>query len=274
MIDFSKMCMHTITTKPWKLSEAVENYAQHGIGGVSVWQDSAQQLGARKSGDLIRKNGMEVVSYVRGGFFPHSSKAKRDKAIEDNKKMIDEAAELGAPMLVLVCGAEPAQDLEESRKQIQGGIESLVNYATQNKVQLTIEPLHPMYADTRSAINSLEQANCMAEAIDSKWVGVAVDVYHLWWDPNLEKEIYRCQEHGNFSAFHICDWNVPTTDLLLDRGLMGEGCIKLQQIKNWVAKSGFNGFHEVEIFSEKFWKLDQNEFMDKIVKSYSNYWES
>ena len=103
---------------------------------------------------------------------------------------------------------------------------------------------------------------------------MAVDVYHLWWDPDLEEEIYRCQEHGNFSAFHICDWNVPTTDLLLDRGLMGEGCIKLDQIKKWVIKSGFEGFHEVEIFSEKFWKQDQKEFMDKIVKSFSDYWKS
>ena len=274
MADLSKMCMHTITTKPWKLTQAVEHYAQSGVRGVSVWQDSAQELGPLKSGDLIRENNLEVVSYVRGGFFPHSSKAKRDKAIHDNKKMIDEAAELGAPMLVLVCGAEPNLDLEESRKQIQGGIEAIVHYAAENKVQLTIEPLHPMYADTRSAINTLRQANVMAEAIASKWLGVAVDVYHLWWDPDLEEEIYRCQEHGNFSAFHICDWKVPTTDLLLDRGLMGEGCIKLDQIKKWVIKSGFEGFHEVEIFSEKFWKQDQKEFMDKIVKSYSDYWGS
>ena len=113
MADLSKMCIHTITTKPWKLTQAVEHYAESGVRGVSVWQDSAQELGPLKSGDLIRENNLEVVSYVRGGFFPHSRKAKRDKAIHDNKKMIDEAAELGAPMLVLVCGAEPNLDLEE-----------------------------------------------------------------------------------------------------------------------------------------------------------------
>jgi sugar phosphate isomerase/epimerase len=217
---------------------------------------------------------MEVVSYVRGGFFPHTNKSGREKAIIENKKMIDEAAELGAPMLVLVCGAEPNQSLEESRKQIQAGIESLLNHAEKNNVQLTIEPLHPMYADTRSAINTLQQANDMAVAIDSKWVGVAVDVYHLWWDPDLENQIYRCQQHGNLSAFHICDWNVPTTDLLLDRGLMGEGCIKLERIKKWMLDAGFEGYHEVEIFSEKFWQMDQKEFLDNVVHSYSAYWES
>ncbi|HZJ21485.1 MAG TPA: sugar phosphate isomerase/epimerase family protein [Pricia sp.] len=274
MSDLSKLCIHTITTKPWKLSEAVDHYAKAGVKGISVWQDSAQELGPAKSGNLIRENGMEVVSYVRGGFFPHSTKAKREKAIADNKKMIDEAAELGAPMLVLVCGAEPDQTLEESRKQIQGGIESLIDHASQRKVELTIEPLHPMYADTRSAINTLQQANEMAEAIASEWVGVAVDVYHLWWDPDLKNQINRCQKNGNLSAFHICDWNVPTKDMLLDRGLMGEGCIPLERIKKWVLDAGFEGYHEVEIFSERFWKLNQKDFLDTIVKNYSEYWGS
>jgi len=274
MTDLSKLCIHTITTKPWKLTEAVDHYAQAGVKGISVWQDSAKELGTKASGNLIRKNGMEVVSYVRGGFFPHSTKAKRDKAITDNKKMIDETAELGAPMLVLVCGAEPNQVLEESRKQIQGGIEALIDHASQSKVELTIEPLHPMYADTRSAINTLGQANDMAEALASESVGIAVDVYHLWWDPDLETQTKRCQDNGNLSAFHICDWNVPTNDMLLDRGLMGEGCIPLGRIKKWVLDAGFEGHHEVEIFSEKFWKEDQKEFLDRIVESYSEYWKS
>lgn len=274
MSEKSKLCIHTITTKPWKLSEAVDQYAKVGVKGISVWQDSAQELGPTKSGNLIRENGMEVVSYVRGGFFPHSSKAKREKAIADNKKMIDEAAELGAPMLVLVCGAEPDQVLEESRKQIQGGIQFLIDHASQCNVELTIEPLHPMYADTRSAINTLQQANEIAEAVASEWVGVAVDVYHVWWDPDLKHQIYRCQKNGNLSAFHICDWNVPTNDMLLDRGLMGEGCIPLDRMKKWVLDAGFEGYHEVEIFSEKFWKVNQKDFLDNIVKSYSKYWES
>jgi sugar phosphate isomerase/epimerase len=135
-------------------------------------------------------------------------------------------------------------------------------------VKLSIEPLHPMYADTRSAINTLGQANDMAEALNSPWVGVAVDVYHLWWDPDLEQEINRCGKHGNLLAFHICDWNVPTTDLLLDRGLMGEGCIRLPAIRGWVEETGFKGFYEVEIFSNKFWKEDQSEFLKKIIKAY------
>ncbi len=274
MTTFSKCCIHTITTKPWSLPEAVDRYAAAGVAGISVWQDSAAVLGPKKSGERIRESGLEVVSYVRGGFFPHTSKAAREKALDQNRTMIDEAAALGAPMLVLVCGAEPQQDLAESRKQIQDGIAALLPHAAQHKVQLTIEPLHPMYADTRSAINTLGQANQMAIALESAWVGVAVDVYHLWWDPHLKASIEQCHAHGKLSAFHICDWNVPTTDMLLDRGLMGEGCIDLKKIKDWVLQTGFQGYHEVEIFSERFWKEDQQVFLDKIVKSYQDYWEA
>ena len=171
-------------------------------------------------------------------------------------------------MIVLVCGADAGQSLEESRKQIQDGIAEILPVAQAANIKLAIEPLHPMYADTRSAINTLGQANDMAVELNSEWVGVAVDVYHLWWDPDLEQEIKRCGDNGHLFAFHVCDWNVPTNDLLLDRGLMGEGCIPIKKIRSWVEATGFEGFYEVEIFSEKFWKQDQAEFLNKIITAY------
>jgi sugar phosphate isomerase/epimerase len=128
-----------------------------------------------------------------------------------------------------------------------------------------------MYADTRSAINTLRQANDMASAIGSNWVGVAVDVYHLWWDPELEHEISRCGKDGHLFAFHICDWNVPTVDLLNDRGLMGEGCIPVRKIRGWVEAAGFKGFNEVEIFSNRWWKEDQSTFLEKIISAYFHH---
>jgi sugar phosphate isomerase/epimerase len=211
------------------------------------------------------------VSLCRGGFFPSKDSGKRKGAIDDNRRAIAEAAELGTSLIVLVCGAEPSQPLEESRKQIRDGIEAILPEAAAAGVKLAIEPLHPMYADTRSAINTLAQANDMAEALNSAWVGVAVDVYHLWWDPSLEKEIKRCGEAGNLSAFHICDWKVPTSDLLLDRGLMGEGCIPVKQIRSWVEATGFLGFNEVEIFSTAYWKEDQADFLQKIINAYKEH---
>lgn len=269
--DLSRLCIHTITTKPWKIEEAAEKFASAGVRGITVWRDALEGRDVKTTGQRLREHGLEIVSLCRGGFFPSVDAAKRKAAIDDNRKAIDEAFALGAGMVVLVCGAEPRQPLHDSRAQIREGIEAVLPHAMDARVKLAIEPLHPMYADTRSAINTLGQANDMAEAIGSQWVGVAVDVYHLWWDPALEEEIARCGRNNNLFAFHICDWNVPTTDMLNDRGLMGEGCIPVKKIRGWVEDAGFDGFNEVEIFSNKFWSGDQSVFLDKIIHAYKEH---
>lgn len=266
--DLNRLCIHTITTKPWSIEEAAEKYATAGIKGISVWRQYLEGRNIYKTGELLRNHGLEIISLVRGGFFCSTEASKREEAISENKKAIDEAAALGAPMVVLVCGADPQQSLDISRNQIQEAIEKLLPYAEENQVKLAIEPLHPMYADTRSAVNTLGQANDMAESINSEYCGVAVDVYHLWWDPDLENQIMRCGKGGNLLAFHICDWLSPTVDFLNDRGLMGEGCIPIKKIRGWVEKAGFNGFNEVEIFSDRLWAEDQNKFLSKIIDAY------
>jgi sugar phosphate isomerase/epimerase len=268
LTDLAQLCIHTITTKPWSIEDAAKNFSSAGVSGITVWRDALAGRNTKHTGNMLRDHGLKIVSLCRGGFFPSRDPSKRKAALDDNRKAIEEAADLGAPMVVLVCGADPTQSLEDSRKQIHDGIAAVLPEAKAAGVTLAIEPLHPMYADTRSAINTLSQANDMAEALNSPQVGVAVDVYHLWWDPFLEHEIKRCGKNNHLFAFHICDWNVPTTDFLWDRGLMGEGCIPVRKIRDWVEATGFNGFYEVEIFSNKFWKEDQHEFLNKIIKAY------
>lgn len=268
LTDLSQLCIHTITTKPWSIEEAVQNFSKEGVKGITVWRDALTGRDIKQTGQLLRNNGLSIVSLCRGGFFPAKEIAKRKIAIDDNRKAIDEAAELGAPMIVLVCGADANQSLEDSRKQIRDGIAEVLPQAKAAGIKLAIEPLHPMYADTRSAINTLAQANDMAVELNSPFVGVAADVYHLWWDPALEQEIKRCGENNHLFAFHICDWNVPTNDFLWDRGLMGEGCIPVRKIRGWVEETGFDGFYEVEIFSTKFWEMDQSQFLNKIITAY------
>ncbi len=269
--DLSKLCIHTITTKPWPIETAAEKFAEAGVRGITVWRDALEKRNIQQTGNVLRQHQLQIISLCRGGFFPATSAEKRQAALEENKKAIDEAAALGAPMIVLVCGAEPGQPLAISRQQIQDGIEALLPYAEEHQVKLAIEPLHPMYADTRSAINTLGQANDMAEAISSSWVGVAVDVYHLWWDNHLQSEIMRCGRNNHLFAFHICDWNVPTLDMLNDRGLMGEGCINVPEIRSWVEAAGFTGFTEVEIFSNRFWQMEQDAFLEKIKEAYLTF---
>ena len=268
LTDLSRLCIHTITTKPWDIETAARRFSEAGIGGITVWRDALEGRDIKRTGDMLRESNLKIVSLCRGGFFPHLESSGREAAIDENRRAIDEAASLGAPLVVLVCGAVAGQSLNDSRKQIHDGIAAILPHAEAAGVRLAIEPLHPMYADSRSAINTLAQANDLAEDLNSPWVGVAVDVYHLWWDPSLEREIRRCGENGNLSAFHICDWKTPTTDLLNDRGLMGEGCINIRQIREWVETAGFNGFNEVEIFSSRYWAEDQSVFLDQIKQAY------
>lgn len=269
--DLARLCVHTITTKPWPIETAAARYAAAGVKGITVWRDALDGRDPAKVRTLLQEHGLAVVSLCRGGFFPAMTAADRAKALDDNRRAIAEAHALGAPHVVLVCGAVPGLPLTEARTQIREGIAALLSECAAAGVKLAIEPLHPMYADSRSAINTLGQANDMAEALDSPWVGVAVDVYHLWWDPMLEQEIARCGRLKKIFAYHVCDWKTPTTDLLLDRGLMGEGCIPLRQIRAWVEAAGFNGFNEVEIFSNRYWAEDQDAFLAKIVHAYRSH---
>ena len=269
--DLSKLCIHTVTTKPWNIEEAARNYSANGVKGITVWRDALAGRNIEKTGEMLRQYDLSVVSLCRGGFFPSKEFSRRQTAIDDNRKAIEEAFKLGTKLIVLVCGADPLQSLDDSRKQIYEGISAILPEAEAAGIKLAIEPLHPMYADTRSAINTLAQANEMAETLNSPWVGVAVDVYHVWWDPQLAQGIERCGKNGKLLAFHISDWKSPTVDMLNDRGLMGEGCIPLRRIRSWVEAAGFTGFNEVEIFSNNYWKQDQFEFLKNIVKAYKSY---
>ena len=269
--SLSQLCIHTITTKPWPIETAAERFAAAGVKGITVWRDAMDGRDPGKVGAMLRDNGLSVVSLCRGGFFPAPTADGREKAINDNRRAIAEAHALGAPHVVLVCGAVPGMPLTEARAQIRDGIAAVLPDCAAAGVKLAVEPLHPMYADSRSAINTLGQANDLCEQLDSPLVGVAVDVYHLWWDPALEAEIARCGKLQKLFAYHVCDWKTPTTDLLLDRGLMGEGCIPLRQIRQWVEAAGFNGWNEVEVFSTTHWSGDQQQFLDKIIQAYRDH---
>lgn len=266
--DTSKLCVHTITTKPWSIEEAMDKYSEAGIGGITVWRQWLDGRDITSVGEKLRERNLEIVSLCRGGFFPAKTQLGLDEAIEDNRRAIREAAELGAPMIVLVCGAVPGQPLEESRKQIADGIAAVLPLAEEHGIRLAIEPLHPLYADDRSAINTMASANAVCDQLDHSLVGIAADVYHIWWDPDLAAQIQLTGEKGRLFAFHICDWLTPTSDLLNDRGLMGEGCIDVRGIRAMVEATGFSGFNEVEVFSDRWWSQDQDEFLQAIRSAY------
>jgi sugar phosphate isomerase/epimerase len=197
---------------------------------------------------------MQVTGYCRGGMFPAADAAGRQAAVDDNKRAIDEAAALGAQCLVLVAGGLPpgSRDIGSARQMVADGIAAVLPHARANNMPLAIEPLHPMYAGDRACINTLAQALDLCAALDDG-VGVAIDTYHVWWDPDLAAQIARAGSDKRILAYHICDWLVPTRDILLDRGMMGDGVVDLPHIRTLVAKAGYRGYTEVEIFSAADW---------------------
>jgi sugar phosphate isomerase/epimerase len=250
------LSLNTATVrKQWNLAQMIDGCARHGIRGISPWRDQVAQMGLSDAKRSIREKGLTVTGLCRGGFF--TAKDWRD----DNRRAIEEAHELGAQCLVLVVGGllPGSKDLFLSRERIRDGIETILPEAKKAGIPLAIEPLHPMQAAERACINTLEQALDICDALGDG-IGVAVDVYHVWWDPKLQSQIARAGKR--ILAHHICDWLVPTRDLLNDRGMMGDGVIDLPLIRSWVEAAGYSGFQEVEIFSElDWWKRDPDEVL-------------
>ena len=236
----------------WALPDAIEACTRRGIMAVDPWRDQVAAVGLDASVRAIRDNGVRVTGYCRGGMFPAADIAGWQRALDDNRRAIDEAAALGAECLVLVVGGLPkgSRDIAAARRMVADGIAAVLPHAAACNVPLAIEPLHPMYAADRACVNTLAQALDLCDLIGDG-VGVAIDAYHVWWDPDLAAQIARA---GNrILAYHVCDWLVPTRDLLLDRGMMGDGVIDLKALGAMVEKAGYRGHTEVEIFSAVDW---------------------
>ncbi len=258
------------------LTDIIEACVSRGINAISPWRDQVAAVGLNTISKLVKTHGLKLSGYCRGGMFPATTAAGIQAADADNRQAVDEACELNAPCLVLVVGGLPGalagqaahKNIQQSRDQVFEGIEKLLAYAKSCNMPLAIEPLHPMYAADRACINTLEQALDVCDKLDplqTGALGVAVDVYHVWWDPKLQQQIERAGQK-RLLAFHVCDWLTPTRDLLNDRGMMGDGVIDIPKIRGWVEEQGFNGFSEVEIFSiENWWQRDHSEVLDTCI---------
>ncbi|MDX0596259.1 TIM barrel protein [Sinorhizobium medicae] len=251
-------------------AEAVDVCLKHGITAIAPWRDQVAAIGLEEASRIVRSNGLKLTGLCRGGFFPAPDAAGREKAIDDNKRAVDEAAELGADCLVLVVGGLPggSKNIDAARSMVLEGIAAVLPHARAAGVPLAIEPLHPMYAADRACVNTLGQALDICEAL-GPGVGAAIDVYHVWWDPDLNEQIARAGRMKAILAHHICDWLVPTKDMLNDRGMMGDGVIDLKAIRREVEAAGFHGAQEVEIFSaDNWWKRPAEEVIATCVERY------
>lgn len=267
--SLDRISLNQITTNRWSLQEAVDGCLRAEVPWIAIWRHKIEDIGLEKSKKIIRDAGIKVSSVCRGGMFPALTAKEREKRLDDNKRAVEEAAEIGAETLVLVCGASPDKNLHEARKMVAEGIEKLVPFAKEYGVTLGIEPLHPMYCAERSVINTLAQANDLAEQYSPEEVGVIVDVFHVFWDPDLFKEIKRAE--GRILGFHVSDWIVPTPDLLMGRGMMGDGVIDIKPIRKAVEEAGYTGPIEVEIFNQGIWDMPGDDVLQLMKERYLLY---
>ncbi|EAM8615699.1 sugar phosphate isomerase/epimerase [Salmonella enterica subsp. enterica] len=240
--------------KQWSLDKIIDGCVRHDIFRISPWRDQVHAIGLNVVAKKIRDNNLIVSGYCRGGMFTYESENEQRRSQDDNRRAVDEAVTIGAACLVLVVGGLPgtSKDIQSARLQVRDGIAHLLEYSRQAGMPLAIEPLHPMLAADRGCINTISQANDLCDELGGNGLGIAVDVYHTWWDPELFSQIARAGSQ-RILAFHICDWLVPTNSVYSDRGMMGDGIIDIRKIRQALESTGYKGAHEVEIFSDSNW---------------------
>jgi sugar phosphate isomerase/epimerase len=257
-----RLSLNQITADHLSLAEVVEGCGEAGIEWVGAWRHKLEPGAA----ELIRGAGLRVSSLCRGGFFPASTEAGRRERDADNRRAVEEAAGLGTDVLVLVCGGAAGAELEGARTMVAEGIERLAPHAADVGVRLAIEPLHPMMVVERSVIVTLEQALDLAERFRPDEVGVVVDAYHVWWDPDLGRQLQRAGDR--ILGYHVSDWLVPTTDMLAGRGMMGDGAIDLRGLRGQVEAAGYHGPIEVEVINKALADIPGDELIARVKASY------
>ena len=243
----------------YPIEKSIDAIAAHGFGGIAPWRREVEGHDVKAIAKRIRDAGLKVTGYCRSTYLPSLTREGMQASIESNKRALDDAATLGAESFVMVVGGLPkgSKDIAAARAQVAEGTAQLLAYGRSSGVKIALEPLHPVYAADRSCVSLLSEALDMCQqiegAVPEPALGICLDVYHVWWDPNLKRDIARAGKDKRIFGFHVCDWLVPTKDILNDRGLMGDGVIDIAAIRESVEKAGYQGLVEVEIFSEQNW---------------------
>lgn len=259
------LSLNTVTVRDrWSLAQCIDGCVRHGITGIAPWRDKLAEMGVAAAAREIRAAGLTVTGLCRGGMFPAADAAGRAAAVEDNRRAIAEAQAIGAASLVVLGGGMPpgSRDLRGAREMMREGLHAILPDARAAGVTLALEPLHPMTCADRSVLSTLRQALDLCDEL-GEGTAVALDVYHLWWDPDLPAQIARAT--GRIAGFHACDWLVPTTDLVFDRGMPGDGVIDIPGIRAMAEAAGYAGFVEIELLSRRWWGEDPDEVL-RIMK--------
>lgn len=262
----SRLSLNQKTTDRLSVPEAVDACVNADLGWIGLWREPVADFGLEESAVAVRTAGLGVSSLCRGGFFPAATDEEFEANVADNLLAVDEAARLGTDVVVLVCGGVVEGDLDRSRRQVAEGIALTAPHAAASGVRLAIEPLHPMYAADRSVVVTLSQALDIAETHPTEHVGVVIDTFHLWWDPDVWTQIERAGKR--IFSYQVCDWLDPLPDLLMGRGMMGDGVIEFRRFTEAVTAAGYDGPIEVEIFNDEIWARQPDEVIAQMIERF------
>lgn len=265
----ARLSLNQRTTANWSLREAIDGAVAAGLRSIGLWREPVAEVGVEVARCWVDEAGLRVSSLCRGGFFTDGDPARRAAALADNRAAIDEAAALGARTLVLVPGGLPPgdKDIAGARSRVADAVADLVPYARERGVTLGLEPVHPIYAADRGVVSTLAQALDIAERFDAQDVGVVVDTFHVWWEPDVLAQIARAGDR--ITSYQICDWITPLPpDALLARGMMGDGHIDFPELTRAVAKAGYTGDVEVEIFNADIWAMPGEQVLATMARRY------
>ena len=265
----ARLSLNQRTTQRWSVAEAVDGCVRAGIPAIGLWREPVAEIGVPAAAQLVTDAGLRVSSLCRGGFLTAADEAGRIEALADNRRAIDEAAALRAACLVLVVGGLPpgSRDLPGARQRVADALAELAPYAAERGIRLALEPLHPMYCADRAVLSTLGQALDLAEAFPAEQVGVVVDTFHVWWDPDVWRQIARAGTR--IASFQVCDFLTPLpADVLLGRGMMGDGHIDFPPLRRAVEAAGYSGDVEVEIFNAEVWATDPDRVLATMTARY------
>lgn len=268
----ARLSLNQKTTNRWSVAEAVAGCVRAGLPAIGLWREPVQAVGVQQAARLVRDAGLRVSSLCRGGFLTAVQEAVWQASLEDNRRAVEEAATLGASCLVMVVGGLPpgSRDLAGARRRVEEGVDALVPYAAEHGVRLALEPMHPIYCADRGVLSTLGQALDLAERFPPEQVGVVVDTFHVWWDPQVLDQVARAV--GRIASFQVCDWLTPLpADALLARGMMGDGHIDFRPLRRAVEAAGYDGDVEVEIFNADVWASDPDQVVATMARRYAEH---
>lgn len=254
----------------WSPEQVIDACAERGFGAIAWWR---REIGERaiEIGERMRSTGLEVCGLCRSPFLVGPlAPAERQVIMDDFKASIDMAQALGSSCLTLVVGGviENSHSQRESLNEVAQIVAEMAPYSYKAGVKLALEPLNPVYGGNRSCLVTVRDAVDLCDQIDHPAVAIAIDVYHVWWDLLLGESLLEAGA-DRIAGYHLCDWLADTTDVLLDRGMMGDGVADLKHLRAQVEAAGYDGYCEVEIFSaNNWWKRDPAEVLDICVERF------